>query len=331
MTVPASLKPGCAVVLVAPELPEHLPASAVAVLRDVAVVYAADGVRPELARSLGATPAPPPAELLAHAAGEPLVLVAVDREDPGAVALTGHGVEVLAAEVPPLLRAVSVMDRLRSPGGCPWDAVQSHESLRQYLVEETYELLDAIESGDRSALLEELGDVLLQVLFHARVAEEHPDEPFGVQDVAEELVDKLVGRHPHVFSGAEAVHTAERQQHRWEELKQAEKKRESILDGVAFGQPAAALAGKLASRTGRAGVPIDLFPSGDDPALRMFLLAARTKRGGEDPEELLRTAAKRFAQDVRAAETAARADGVDPAMLDADGWRRYWPGSDTQR
>lgn len=323
---PTSLAQGCAVVLMAPELPDLLPASAAALARAAAIVYAADDVGTETSRALAAEPAPAPAELLARAAGEAVVLVARDAEDAGVRALADHGAEVHAVEVPALLRAVTVMDRLRSPGGCPWDAVQTHESLRQYLVEETYELLDAIESGDRAALLEELGDVLLQVLFHARVAAEHAHQPFDVHAVADELVGKLVGRHPHVFADAEVVHTAERQQHRWEELKQVEKKRGSILDGVAFGQPAVALAGKLASRTGRVQLPIDLFPAGAHPAQRIFLLAAKAKRAGVDPEDALRAVAKRFADDVRAAETAARADGQEPAMLDADGWRQYWPG-----
>ena len=95
------------------------------------------------------------------------------------------------------------MDRLRSPGGCPWDAEQTHDSLRQYLVEETYELLDAIEEGDRAALREELGDVLLQVLLHARLAEERPEgERWSIDDVAGGLVEKMIRRNPHVFAGA---------------------------------------------------------------------------------------------------------------------------------
>jgi XTP/dITP diphosphohydrolase len=217
------------------------------------------------------------------------------------------------------------MDRLRSPGGCPWDAVQTHESLRQYLVEETYELLDAIEDGDREALREELGDVLLQVLFHARVAAEHADDPFGIDDVAQALVDKLVGRHPHVFADAEKIHTAERQELNWEELKQVEKRRLSIVDGVALGQPAVALAGKLGQRSGRAGVPLDLFPDGPGPAAQLFRVAATARRAGTDPEGELRALAKQFALDVRAAETAAREAGVAPTTLEADGWRKFWP------
>jgi XTP/dITP diphosphohydrolase len=217
-----------------------------------------------------------------------------------------------------LLDAVAVMDRLRSPGGCPWDAEQTHESLRRYLVEECYELLDAIEDGDRAALREELGDVLLQVLFHARIAQESADAPFSIDDVAAELVTKLVGRHPHVFAGGDpAVRDAHTQEHRWEQLKQQEKKRESSVDGVAMGQPALALAAKLVQRTRRAGLPPDLLP--DTP------LFAAAYRAGDDPEVQLRGEARQFAAAVRAAEQAARAEGVDPAGMDAADWRRFWP------
>lgn len=224
-----------------------------------------------------------------------------------------------------LLDAVRVMDRLRSPGGCPWDAAQTHESLRQYLVEETYELLDAIETGDRAALREELGDVLLQVLFHARLAAEDSTDPFDVDDVARGLVDKLLSRHPHVFADGDAVHSSDHQEQRWEELKRVEKRRESILDGVPLGQPATALAGKLGQRTDRAGVPSDLFPGGTGIGEQLFRTAATARSSGVDPEGELRGVAKEFDRSVREAESAARADGVDPAALDADGWRRYWP------
>ncbi len=159
-----------------------------------------------------------------------------------------------------LLDAAAVMDRLRSPGGCPWDAEQTHASLLPYLVEECYELYQAIEDGDGAAVREELGDVLLQVLFHARVASEATARrsaagSFDIDDVAADLVAKLVGRHPHVFAGTERIDTAERQEHRWEELKRAEKQRDSSVDGVPLGQPAVALAAKLISRTARAGLP----------------------------------------------------------------------------
>jgi XTP/dITP diphosphohydrolase len=218
------------------------------------------------------------------------------------------------------------MDRLRSPGGCPWDAEQTHESLRQYLVEECFELLEAIEDGDRVALREELGDVLLQVLFHARVAEEDSDDPFTIDDVARALVTKLVGRHPHVFgAGDPAVRDARTQERRWEELKREEKRRESSVDGVAMGQPALALAAKLAQRTARAGLPGDLLPKHTDTGSRLFDLAALAKLADQDPEGELRAVARRFAADVRAAERAARDAGVDPSTMDHKTWRQYWP------
>jgi len=317
--------PGCAVVLLPAANPAALPASAAPALRTADALYATAGVEESVALAAGAKPAPKPAELLAEAARGAVVLLAVARTERAAVALADAGAAVIEPELPPLLHAVAVMDTLRSPGGCPWDAEQTHDSLRQYLIEETYELLDAIETRDRPALLEELGDVLLQVLFHARLAAEDADEPFDIDDVAEELVDKLVGRHPHVFADAERIHTAERQQHRWEELKQQEKQRESVVDGVALGQPAVALAAKLASRTERADLPAELFPRGDDVGERLFRAVAEAKRAGAEPEGELRAAARAFADAVRAAEAAARADGADPAQLDAEGWRRYWP------
>lgn len=312
------------VVLLSPERPDLIPAQAWPALRAARGVHAAAGVPDSTRNALDARPAPSPEELVRQPG---VVLVATDPDDPGAAALRAHGAAVVRSERPvaPLVRAAEVMDRLRSPGGCPWDAAQTHESLVQYLVEETYELLDALETGDRAAMREELGDVLLQVLFHARVAAEHETDPFDIDVVADELVSKLVSRHPHVFTDAEAVHTAEHQQQRWEQLKQAEKERESLVDGVPLGQPAAALAGKLGQRTGRHGVPFDLFPSGGDEGARLFRLAAGARRAGVDPEGALRTTARRFARDVREAERAARVHGFDPATLDADGWRRFWP------
>lgn len=299
-----------------------VPPAAIPLIRAARALYAneADADR------LGAKPAPDVSELLAEAAEHPIVLFAARADDPRVIALREAGARVVEPQPGTgLLHAVWVMDRLRSPGGCPWDAEQTHDSLRQYLVEETYELLEAIEEDDRAALREELGDVLLQVLFHARVAAEHPGAPFDIDAVAAELVKKLVGRHPSLFAGAERVATAAHQELKWEELKQAEKQRESIVDGVALGQPAAALAGKLGQRTGRADVPAELFPEGSEPGARLFRLAAQARRAGVDPEGELRAVAKHFAADVRAAERAARADGADPAALDADGWRAYWP------
>jgi uncharacterized protein YabN with tetrapyrrole methylase and pyrophosphatase domain len=293
-----------------------LPGAALKILRDSTAVYAATDVDPAAFGVPAITEAPSLMDV---------VLLAGSRDEPAASLLIATGAEVIETPVPPLVEAADVMNRLRSPGGCPWDAVQTHDSLRQYLVEETYELLDAIEEGDREALREELGDVLLQVLFHARVAAEDPEDPFGIDDVAAALVTKLVGRHPHVFADADRVHTVEHQNVKWEELKQQEKQRKSIVDGVALGQPAVALAGKLGQRSGRAGIPLDLFPPGSGTAPQLFRIAATARRAGVDPEGELRALAKQFAKDVQAAEQAARDAGLEPTTLEADGWRKFWP------
>ncbi|MFE5531264.1 MazG family protein [Embleya sp. NPDC056538] len=212
-----------------------------------------------------------------------------------------------------LLDLVAVMDRLRSPGGCPWDAKQTHESLARYLVEETYELVDAIDSGDREHLREELGDVLMQVFFHARVAEEDEADPFGIDDVAGGIVDKLISRHPHVFADVEAD-TPEAVEANWDALKAAEKShRASALDGIAMSQPALALAAKFLSRTGKAGltVPTPALPPAVDaddyagPEAIGDLLLAVTElaaRQGVDAETALRAATLRHGERVRAAE-----------------------------
>ncbi|MFL6118745.1 MAG: MazG family protein [Actinophytocola sp.] len=303
------IQSGSAVVLLGPG--GSVPGAAVPLLRTAVSVYTT-------------AEAPSPTTLAEEALSGSVVLLTEDLDEPAATALLARGASVVRPEPVhggTLLDAVAVMNRLRSPGGCPWDAEQTHESLRQYLVEECFELLEAIEDGDRAALREELGDVLLQVLFHARVAQESPDEPFSIDDVAAELVAKLVGRHPHVFGGGDPeVRDARSQEHRWEQLKQQEKKRESSVDGVAMGQPALALAAKLVQRTARAGLPPDLLPGSP-----LFAAAARAKLAGDDPEGLLRAEARQFAANVRTAEQAARSAGVDPAGMDEPDWRRFWP------
>ncbi|HEX5115908.1 MAG TPA: MazG family protein [Pseudonocardiaceae bacterium] len=318
---------GSAVVLVDVRLGAVLPAAALPVLRAAADVYAGTDLPAGMAAELGAAPAPatPPTD-------RPVVVVAADLTEPAAAALHAAGAPVLRSRPPAgaeLLSAVTVMDRLRSPGGCPWDAEQTHQSLVQYLVEETFELLEAIEDGDRAALREELGDVLLQVLFHARVAAEDAEDPFTIDDVAAGIAGKLINRHPHVFAGGDpAVRDAASQEHRWEQLKQAEKQRESSVDGVALGQPAVSLAAKLTQRATRAGLPADLLPgngNGGNSGAELFALAASVKLTGADPEGELRAASRRFAQDVRTAESNARAAGVEPLGMAATDWRRFWP------
>jgi len=192
----------------------------------------------------------------------------------------------------PVLRAVAVMDRLRSPGGCPWDAAQTHRSLAKYLLEETYETLEAIETDDMALLREELGDLLLQVLFHARLAEELPAaQRFGIDDVAGDLVAKLVHRHPHVFADVPVADAAEVNEN-WERLKAAEKGRDSAVDGVPMGQPALALAAKLVSRAGRAG--LDVEASANDIGDRLLAVVREAVAAGVDPESALRESARAY-------------------------------------
>jgi len=201
-----------------------------------------------------------------------------------------------------LEQAVAVMDRLRSPGGCPWDASQTHQSLARYLIEETYETIEAIETDNMALLREELGDLLLQVLFHARLAEElPPGERFSVNDVAEDLVAKLVRRHPHVF-GSTDVADANEVNENWERLKVAEKGRTSAVDGVPLSQPALALAGKLVTRAERAHLRVDV--SGEGIGGRLFALAREAANAGIDPESALRDTTRRFRAAILAAEAA---------------------------
>jgi len=200
-----------------------------------------------------------------------------------------------------LLDAVTVMDRLVSPGGDPWKRAQTHQSLARFLLEEAYEAYDAIEAEDYAALREELGDVLLQVVLHARLAQQLPDErAWNVDDVAGDLVDKLIRRNPHVFADAE-VHEVDEIVEQWEEIKKAEKARDSVLDGVARSQPALALAAQVLARVRRAGLSVPL-PAGEGPGERLLRAVAE---GGDDAEGALRRAVLAYAERVRAAERSA--------------------------
>jgi XTP/dITP diphosphohydrolase len=152
----------------------------------------------------------------------------------------------------PVEQLVQVMDQLRSPGGCPWDAEQTHESLARYLLEETYEVLEAMDQGDIGSLREELGDLLLQVVFHARIAQES-DPTFSLDAIAQGVVDKLVRRHPHVFTDL-VVTTNEELEANWAKIKEEEKQRESVTDGVPQAMPALQLATQLIYRARKSGV-----------------------------------------------------------------------------
>ena len=208
-----------------------------------------------------------------------------------------------------LQRLVEVMDQLRSPGGCPWDAEQTHESLLKYLLEESYEFVDAVASGDRTDMREELGDVLLQVYFHARIAEEHPTQPFSIEDVAQGIADKLIRRHPHVFAGLE-VKDSEDVLKNWEDIKKQEKGRTSALDGIAMAQPALPLIEKILYRAEKYDVvvetPINVNIAGqaDESSVGQALLAviAWAHANGIDAEAALRAEALKLSEQVRAIE-----------------------------
>jgi XTP/dITP diphosphohydrolase len=249
---------------------------------------------------------------------------------PGAEPPVPPGAQLLrgSADLPGahLIDLVGTMDRLRVE--CPWDARQTHASLAPHLLEEPYEALEALESGDEQAFCEELGDVLLQVVFHARIAVERDDgTSFTVDDVADGIVAKLVRRHPHVFADV-AVSGAEDVKRNWDEIKREEKKERaersgvpvtaadppSALDGVPFGQPALALAAQLQRRAARAGVPEELARLSDGPGRteaadpgadlgrELFRLVAKARAAGRDPEMELRAAARRYRDLVRAWE-----------------------------
>ena len=208
-----------------------------------------------------------------------------------------------------LQRLVEVMDRLRSPGGCPWDAEQTHESLVKYLLEESYEFIDSVDAKDREGMREELGDVLLQVYFHSRIAQDHPTDPFSIEDVARAIADKLIRRHPHVFEGLQVSGTEEIIDN-WEEIKAKEKGRTSALDGVALAQPALPLVEKLLYRAEKYKVNVELTKyQSDKPATEesvgeaLASIIAWARDNEIDPENALRLYGRQIAEQIKAAES----------------------------
>ncbi len=256
------------------------------------------------------------------------------------------------------LRALNeVVERLRAPGGCPWDGAQTHSSLRPYLLEETYELLEAIDDGGQATLREELGDVLLQVLMHSAIAAES-EGGFDIGDVADVTRAKMIHRHPHVF-GDTAVDGAADVVVNWERLKRTEKhERLSVLEGVPRALPALAFAQGVQKRPARLGFDEvtsvadaiaaaraaldrvatdvggrpaeprgqDWSDSGLDEAMGELLFAAVAvaRHLRVNPEDALRTRANRFADRFRRLEDQARADGIDLHDLNAAEWRSRW-------
>jgi XTP/dITP diphosphohydrolase len=262
-----------------------------------------------------------------HTREDAPVLLSSDPKHPAVAARLAAGARLISAPESPrgerLVDAVALMDKLRTAG--PWESEQTHDSLCRYLLEETYELLDAVRGGDADHLRGELGDLLLQVLFHSRIAEDAAQFPFTIDDVADALMRKLGNRVPEVLAG-EAI-SLEDQLARWEARKAAEKPRSSVMDDVHTGQPALALAQKVIERVGKAGLPADLIPA--------EITTVSVSSGG-DVENSLRTTVLEFAdtiRDVEKAIAAARRGGSVPDEFDVKPlgeiteteWRAHWP------
>jgi XTP/dITP diphosphohydrolase len=202
------------------------------------------------------------------------------------------------------------MDKLRSPGGCPWDAEQDHVSLLKFLLEESYEFIEAVEENDRDAMQEELGDLLLQVYFHSRMAEEDKEQPFDIEDVAKGVADKLIRRHPPVFSDT-VVNSSSEVLENWEAQKAIEKGRTSAIDGVPLAQPALPLVSKLLYRASKSNYQLSIskpvkLPEGIDQdqfgELLLGLISQAVEKG-LDPEAALRGAAKSLITQIKTHET----------------------------
>lgn len=249
-----------------------------------------------------------------------------------------------------LERAIAIMHRLRAPGGCPWDAEQTHESLIPNLVEECYECIDAIQAGDMPHLREELGDVLLQVLFHAELAQENPAAGFGIAEVACDLSDKMVRRHPHVFGEAQAE-DSEAVLTRWEQIKRQERHTEKkpYLHDCGKGLPELLRAAKLTKKAAKVGfdwenhagvvekireetreVEETLSLPDDDPRVAeelgdlLFTIVNLCRRRGVNPEVALHSANAKFIRRFHAMEQLLAHAGTDLQQADAAHMEQAW-------
>jgi XTP/dITP diphosphohydrolase len=268
-----------------------------------------------------------PAARPAHTGTDAPVLLSSDANHPAVMARLAAGDRLISAPESQrgerLVDAVAMMDKLRMAG--PWESKQTHDSLRRFLLEETYELFDAVHSGNADELREELGDVLLQVLFHARIAEDAPQQSFTIDEVADTLVRKLSNRVPGVLAGERI--SLEEQLAQWEQRKAGEKSRISVVDDVPTAQPALALAQKVIQRVVRAGLPVDLIPEA---------ITSVTVAPDGDAENGLRTSVLAFMETLRRTERAVAAGrggqnipgALDVAPLgsvtEAE-WRAHWP------
>jgi XTP/dITP diphosphohydrolase len=312
------------VVLVDPRRPAMVPVEAVALLAGDVQYTEEMPIR---------VPWSLPSARPAYDGADAPVLLSSDPKHPTVRARLAAGETLIAAPAPApgerLVDAVATMDTLRTSG--PWESEQTHESLRRYLLEETYELFDAVRNGNAEELRGELGDVLLQVLFHARIAQEAPEGAFDIDDVADALVRKLSNRVPAVLAG-ESI-SLEDQLAQWEQRKAMEKQRKaregrvSAMDDVPTGQPALALTQKVYERVVAAGMPVDLIPDG---------IVSIGLTGDGDAENALRTATLEFMDAVRRTEEAVAAarrgadapselDVAVPGAITEDEWREHWP------
>ncbi len=268
-----------------------------------------------------------PAARPVHSGDDAPVLLSSDPDHPAVTARLAAGARLISAPDTPrgerLVDAVAMMDKLRTAG--PWESEQTHDSLRKFLLEETYELLDAVRIGDADQLREELGDVLLQVIFHARIAEDAQQHSFTIDDVAVTLMRKLGNRVPGVLAGQSI--SLEEQLAQWEERKAAEKPRKSVMDDVHTGQPALALAQKVIARATKAGLPADLIPTD---------ITSVSVSADLDAESLLRGAVLEFVDKVRTVERAIATtrhgasvpeefDVVPLGQFSEREWREHWP------
>jgi XTP/dITP diphosphohydrolase len=229
-----------------------------------------------------------------------------------------------ATQHPKLEELIAVLEKLRAPGGCAWDAEQTHESLVKYLVEESYELVDAIERGDRDEMIEELGDVLYQVVFHADIAAHTPGEEFTLEDVAANMTAKMIGRHPHVFGDSAQkdalnIQSGSDVSGMWDELKKADKShRTSVLDGIPQSMPALALADKVLGKAEQIGIldadaPAALALSNEEELGGVLLAIVTSARAnGLDAERALRTVLRELQDEIRDVE---KDGGVDAGII----------------
>lgn len=215
---------------------------------------------------------------------------------------------------------IATAHKLRNPGGCPWDAEQTHESLVQYLLEETYELIDAIETGNAEGIKEELGDVLYQVVFHSDLAASGSlGEKFDIQDVAKKMEEKMISRHPHVFGTDEQksefkAETGEDVMVNWDDHKKREKpERASVLDGIPYHLPALALANKVLGKADKMGLldedngPL-VIDSEEQLGTLLLTIVTIARQAGYDSERALRHATRDLMDDIRKIEVLQASD-----------------------